>query len=114
MNQNLIEDALCDEGVPHCAREFINTGGGVMNLLVHTMLGDDPAGCDYGPEVGIGPFRPDGELEFTAGAIGPEATVFVWDENDPESREDPAECHSLAEVAAAAWAIRNAAEEATR
>lgn len=73
MNRQTIEEALC-KAVPHCSREWIDTGGGVHNLLVHTMRGDDPAGHDYGPVVGIGPFTPNGDAEFSH-------ALCVWDED---------------------------------
>ena len=58
MNRTEIQEAM--KHVPHCAVEEHSYPEGSY-LMVYTMLGDDPAGCDYGPVIGIGPFTDAGD-----------------------------------------------------
>lgn len=69
MTRATIEAALAD--VPHSHTEWLDTGGGVHNLLVHATRDDD---VDHGPVVGIGPFTPSGAPEFAD-------VLVVWDES---------------------------------
>ena len=92
-----IEEALL-ELIGHSSREFVHTGGQIYHLVVQTMLGDDPAGHDYGPVVRIGPFTLDG-APLDEGLV-------VWDEADYDDEHSDAEPISGSTITEVIEAVR--------
>lgn len=87
LNRNAVEELARTSGILYNCVEWVDTGGGVHNVLFHTLHGTE-GHEEGGPVIAVGPFSHDGEQEFPG-------VVFV----SVETRNDEGiECPNAAAV----------------